>query len=251
MAKGFMSELKGYRRLALGNTERLFLTFFCLVGNKTTNKNDKLWIGMGYGLSAWKIFSDLRQTEASMTYHNAHKTVMKLRDLGLIEEIKEKHHYRNAIKYKATSRGLFQRLLTQQGNPVSMGVLKNYEGSIILQTILFKLFKYETIKEFRRYYALRYVTNYLTRCCDSIIGMIEHGKPSDLEIDKSVLQEVKKLVFTIVTISKDVIDDPDIPNIKSIFPIATLANDEKFMKILHEMKNDFDSGYQKIKSALS
>ena len=75
--------------------------------------------------------------------------------------------------------------------------------------------------------------------------MIEHGNPSDLEIDRFVLQEVKKLVFTIVTISKDVIDDPDFPNIKSIFPIAILANDEKFMKILHEMKKDFDSGTKK------
>ena len=93
--------------------------------------------------------------------------------------------------------------------------------------------------------------NQIFICCESIIDMIEHGNPSDLEIDRSVLQEVKGSVLTIVTISKDVIDDPDFPNIKSIFPIATLANDEKFMKILHEMKNDFDSGYQKIKSALS
>ena len=95
-----------------------------------------------------------------MTYKNAHKTVIKLRDFGLIEEIKEKHRYRKAIKYKATSRGLFQRFLIQQGNPVSLAVLKNYKDSIILHTILFKFF------EIRNYQRIQ--TLLRTKLCDKL-----------------------------------------------------------------------------------
>lgn len=257
MTKRFISEIQGCTRLSLGKTERMFLTFFCLAGDKAEKSHlTEPWFG--HGLSAYKMFTELRGSDMSMTYKNVRKRIIRLLYLGLIEEIKEERRYRRAIKYKATSLGLFQRFLNQQEDPVSISVLETHKGSIILQTILFKYFEYETIKEFRRYHALSYVTNYLTRCCEVILERIESlqrknyseldGYLADSIIESLIQPEAISLVFRIVLLSSVIVKDADDPNITSLFPLSTLANDKKFMGFLNDMKNQLDIGYQNLMS---
>ncbi len=254
MENGFMSQMKDCKRLSLDKTDRLLLGLMCMAGDKTSRPEQKsIWFG--YGLSAYTMWGILA---GYLTYKNVRKRMQKLRSLGLIEDIKEEHRYRRAIKYKPTTLGLFQGLLTKPTSS-NMSELQIHKNNILIQTILYRFFEPESIKKFREYYCMIYVARYVRRCCELILDAIENsrqrrrGRTSHLPdsyIDQLVEEEVKNLIFTIVTASTILIEDPDTPNIKSIFPIDALRNDKKFMNTLQKMKSDFDNGYQIIESGL-
>jgi len=196
-----------------------------------------------------------------LAYKNVRVRMIKLRNLGLIEEIKEKKRYRKAIKYKVTTMGLFQNILN---NPLStlFPDLLLHKNNILIQTFLYQFFEPESIEKFREYHCTSYLDKYIRRCCELILDAIESNRLvekrggrtlnlPDSYIGNLAEEEVKRLILTIVTISKDVIDDPDTPDLKSIFPIETLIKDKKFMPILEKMKKDFDDGYQRFQSVIS
>jgi hypothetical protein len=256
MAKGFISDIKGFQAagLSLDKTDALFLTYFCLAGDKVTKSYlDEPWFG--HGLSAYQMYAELRGSEVSLTYKNVRRRIVKLRDVGLIEQVREKKRIRRAIKYKATALGLFYRLLNQKENPVTLGVLDAHKDSVILQIILYPYFEHATIKQFAgHYHSLRYFTNYLMKCCEVIAEYIESRfiknsgqAKSDLnDLSRLVAPEAMDLVFRIVRLSNIVMNDANEPNVTALFPVAALANDKKFMAVLKEMKTLFDEGYKKF-----
>lgn len=122
-----MSEIKDYKPISpeLGNVELHFLRLF--------SRTD--------GLSAYDIFGDLKGRKP-MAYNNVHKRVKRLRELGLIDykpisEVKKKFR-RNAIYYRLTSRGLFERLLTI--NLESLAYLYLNKDNIILLYLTLSVF---------------------------------------------------------------------------------------------------------------
>ena len=258
MRNGFMSQMKDCKRLSLDKTDRLLLGLMCLAGDKTSRPEQKsIWFG--HGLSAYTMWGMLG---GDLSYKNVRKRMQKLRSLGLIEDIKEEHRYRGAIKYKPTTLGIFQGLLNKPTSS-SMSELQIHKNNILIQTILYRFFEPESIKKFREYYCMIYVARYVRRCCELILDAIENFRIlqrkkrrtstshlPDSYIDQLVEEEVKNLIFTIVTASTIPVEDPETPNIKSIFPIDALRNDKKFMNTLQKMKKDFDNGYQKIESGL-
>ena len=262
VSKEFISEIKDYKTISLGSTERAFLLLI-LVGNS----------------SAYKIFLHLKNPKLTtlkpMAYKNVHKRVKRLLSLGLIEELDEKFK-RNAINYRLTSRGIFQYLLT--GNTIPF-LLNKYQdkNNVIIQTILYQFFEEETMSKFLtmpRYFSLG---DYLRKCCEGILKKLEEYRSrrfkTDLrdEIDTVIQNEIKNFVFYIIMnirettvnyrlldakgreykrMSYDVIKDNwagnDGKDHSSFFPNMALATDKKFIKLLLSIKKDFEDGCKEL-----
>lgn len=242
MGKGFMSEMAGAKRLTFDRTDRYILYWFCLAGNKVTQPPTKAqWFG--HGLSAYMLW---RQLDGTLSYKNVRKRMQKFKRLGLIEEIKENDRYRNAIKYKASTQGIFHGFLAQEITFVPD--IHINKDSTLLQVILYRYFEPETIEKFYRYYADMYLDRYVKRCCELILDAIENKRfPITFgSVESLIEQEVKNLIFNIVVISNIVIEDKDDSDIKSIFPIDTLARDKKFRPLLLSIKKEFDAGFERF-----
>ena len=191
-------------------------------------------------------------------YKNVYKRVVRLCKLGLIEELAVKFP-RGANPYRLTSRGLFEYLLLGLAPSVPRSILYTYKDDAIIDSTLFRYFELETLKEFRDV-ALAFVGGYLRRCCESILRQIEgyrrtvkkldewkeSGFEYNLELlsadfDQAIRDEMRTFLFQIATLSnynEKGNNDPD----STLFATLTLVRDKKFMKILGEMKDDFDTG---------
>jgi DNA-binding Lrp family transcriptional regulator len=203
-----------------------------------------------------------------MGYSNVLKRVKRLQELGLVKRV-QKEFKRKAIKYKITSRGLFQSLLEHGFAP---STLEPYKDNIILNTILYQYFETTTIRKFvtvPRNAALR---DYIRTCCEKILKKLDDFRPSSykkeeyltLEIDDLIRNEIKNFVFQIISMSRirstfildyhepeyqnlrvigaDVNEDDE--NYTGLFPKPALRKDRKFLKLLEEIKKDFDKGYK-------
>lgn len=254
--KGYINEIKKYEKINLGSTELMFLDAF-------SYKNE----------SASGILHMLADSGKAMAYKNVHKTVKRLEELGLIknDSMDPKH---NAIIYKITARGIFQIML--DGHLFFIDWLIANHNDILLQTLLFQFFSDETIRKFNTIARLKVLGDYLRKCCDISLTTISafksfknyHGKYQNLEyvIEELITNEVRNFIFQIIAMKKlpfrdfglvhsnynlpwfsevgyekELIDKGD-PDYSEQFPKATLMKDKKFMKLLREIKEDFDKG---------
>lgn len=238
----FVSKVKDYKRVVLGETEQYFLIAFAVSRE----------------LSASDICSSLQRQEKPMAYKNVHRRVARLHRLGMLE-IAENNYRRwehNAIKYRLSSRGLIERLLLSR--PPMPFTWDLYKDDIVMQTMLYQFFEFETIRKFRTQ-AIALIADYLKNCYEAIVRRVESwrttvkkfpeviadsngkGKLLQAEMDDLIRDQIKDLVFKIVTLS-----NYDEPKTCSFFPISSLKKDKKFMKILLEIKNNFDGGCKKF-----
>jgi hypothetical protein len=232
---GFMSEVKKYQRIAIGGTEGYFIRIFAIQPS-----------------TAWKIYAHMKKVKP-MAYKNVHNRIKRLQDLGLIEV--QEVMPRRAIKYRLTSRGLFERLMLHSTIfPLSLEFFKN---NIILETILYQYFEPKTISKFESK-ASEFLTYYLNDCCESILGSLEfynddakefdHKEESMAELlEENISTQVENFVSKIVKLSASFVSDGN-GGLKPIdwFPIDQLAKDKKFLNRVERIKDHFDRGYKKF-----
>jgi hypothetical protein len=262
LANGFISEVRNYERLGLGKTEKLFLRIISMeptsayrisVGLKrgapiiSYSKHGTILIGNSV------LFTGIK----SMAYKNVRKRISRLHSLGLIEQI-HGNFKRNAKIYKLTPRGLFERLMDKDHDlPDIMGLYKNCP---IIETLIYQYFELETIANFGEYPLIE-LRNYLTKCCEAILNTLDderyqikrlkewrgYIRPHQYDLfsfslDETITNEAKNFVFKMVNMSKD--EDPyqSDPNYRNLFPRQSLLKDKKFIRLLQQIKKDFDSG---------
>jgi hypothetical protein len=253
-----MSEIANYRRIVLGQREEQFLKM----------------IAEREGRSAYSIYSELNDGETdhgkarklpelqtahmdAMSYKNVHKRIKRLEFLGLIEQIFDGKQKGKEIKYRLTSRGLFQQFLGFQwrGSP---GLPLNCKDDIILQTILYRYFQLETVKKLIEIFGSGLFDSFITKCCEAIQWRVD-GLLTELELDRRltiasmfhpenhngkyieemIRNEAKNLVHEIVRESaKD--------RYKGYFPSPVLMRDEKFKDLLEEIKVEFNRAYKNL-----
>lgn len=265
-----MSEVLTYREIALGDTEKYFLRLFSIFEE----------------MSAFNIYLYLQRTEKetginSMAYVNVRKRILRLNDLGLVEAIKENHRRRNAIKYRLTSHGLFQRILMMPEYLTFPQHLKPFRNTMLLQTILYQFFEEDTLDYFNTIYRGLSLSTYLGLCCKAIISDVEsfrHSRTRDKEkymtlehisalieaainnfILTIVLSSAVKNVVYIMTDSKgveytrsDLVSArqtglPDDKDSEYVYPVLALAKDKKFTSMLDALKKEFDKGYKNLR----
>ena len=144
----FMSEIANYQKIYLDETEQIFIFLFAM---RT--------------FSASELFSQLRN-QKKLSYKNVFTTIQRLVELGLLEAV-EGRFKRTAIKYKLTTRGLFERLALNGLFAIHPIIWYNYRENIILQTVLYRFFETRTIWNFRKagYSAVSIlVSDYLRKC---------------------------------------------------------------------------------------
>jgi hypothetical protein len=229
-------------------------------------------------ISAYGIFLILRdkvdkRTKISgMQYGNIHKRIQRLQTLGLIEV--EGKYSRNEKKYKITSYGLFKLMLDY--GLAHYALLQN-KDDIILQTLLFQFFEVETIKKFITIPRVYAICDYLRNISNAIVKKLEelrkldiiHGPQVVSEIEDLILREIEQFVFLIIVHWKaspinywnktllnpyknkklwftrssfDLEEDENGPNYSELFPKPALMKDKKFMKVLKEIKDNFEEG---------
>jgi hypothetical protein len=109
-----------------------------------------------------------------------HTRVKRLKELGLIEF--EKETDRNAKHYKLTTKGLLH--IVSNYTHYDSNLFIKYKDNIILQTLLYPYFEYETIKlEYERIQNCDssglnlLVSQYLRECCVITIDALVQGGP--------------------------------------------------------------------------
>jgi len=244
----------------LGVTEReTYYSFLILLGHNT----------------AYKIYSEVRK-EKTISYKNVHERVKKLSDLKLISF--KSYGQRGAKVYKLTSMGLFHVI---KSVPVLSDYLVEYKENVILQFLLFRFFEPETVRYFISPYAIISLSNYLSLSCNELLKKMEEfqlSKRSDKheslpeEIEHIVKKNIKSLIHTILSSSsarkmkiimhnnKTSYDGTTIdleslpgklkgdPNYSYLFPRQSLKEDQKFITLLKEIKQEFDEGYKQFMS---
>jgi hypothetical protein len=229
VSKEFMSEVFWYKKLSLGDVEERFLGIICS------------W----KSVSAYDVFS-IQKKLKPMNYRNVHTRLKRLKQLGLIEIdtniIKVK---RNAIKYRITSRGVFQLMLSNYFIP---SIMNKYSDNLIMKTLVYEYFEPLTIKKFITLPRFRALNDYLRECCEAILKRLEQLREPNpllyqiqyerkeyeftekslaevpkyflLEIKQVIVYQVRKFLFQIISISKirwNLIDhDPNSPHSKKI-----------------------------------
>jgi hypothetical protein len=251
LAKGFMSQISNYEGVVLGKTEKLFLYLISLEPTSVY----KISIGLKGGRI---IIDDMILTTGiqKMAYKNVHKRVKRLQKMGLIQEL-EGNFERNAKMYELTSDGLFERLLDPF--PILPDIVNLYGKSPIIETLVYQFFKVETISRFESI-PLAQLRLYLRKCCQTILSTLDihryesekirewrqsnskdHLDLLDSYLDESIKKEAQKFVFEIVNMSKSENPYQPDPNL-NIFPRQALLEDNLFLSLLQEIKNDFDHG---------
>ena len=220
----FMSEIANYQKIYLGETEQIFILLFAM-----------------RSFSASELFYHLKN-QKKMSYKKVFTKIQRLVELGLLEAV-EGRFKKNAIKYKLTTRGLFERLALNGWFAIHPIIWYNYRENIILQTVLYRFFEIRTIWNFRKagYSAVSIlVSDYLRKCCRGISTKVK----SESEIDQIIRNELRDLILKLVTcyrIEKKYSEDLGKlrPNIDTYM---TLRGDKKFFPLLFEMKDDIDKG---------
>jgi hypothetical protein len=223
-----MSVVSDYKKVSLGDTEQMFIMFFAF-----------------QNYSAYGLWSHLK-TQKKMSYKNVHAKIKRLIELDLLEE--EGRFKRNAIKYKLTTRGLFERLILSGWQALHPTIWYDYKDNIILQTLLYRFFETRTIWKLREvgYSTISaLVADYLRKCCEEIL---RNAPSKDSEFDQLIRNEVRDLILKIITMSSIEQDYSDktgklAPDYKAFM---TLRGDKKFFGILREIQGDFDKGCKRF-----
>lgn len=158
---------------------------------------------------------------------------------------------------------MLERLITTETTAGWFGLWDPfYNDEILLQTILYRFFEVETIRQFENYTsAMNHLNNYLGKCCETVLRtaqeiqqetreyiedwklvepscLKEPSLPPNFIIDRSnrmnwlITNEVKEFIFKIECMSAR----------ESIFPIGVLAKDKKFNIVFSEIRRDFHLG---------
>jgi hypothetical protein len=187
-----LSQIKPYRKIQLGEVEIFFIGLIS-EGAK----------------SAYDIFTYLReltlQNKNPMAYTNVRKRVKRLEILRLIEV--EKKHKRNAIRYRLTPYGLFQRLLLSiepfENTPIII-LAKGMKESAILQTVLYQYFNEETVKAFVESWLSKHLADYLRESCEAIARKLDdwrsipYNDDMPMAIDEVISIKIQNFIYQIV-----------------------------------------------------
>ena len=179
---GYILELGDYQEPNLGDIESLFLRR----------------IADGYS-SAYSLFLYLKSPDTHahpylhkkpMAYKNVNKRVRRLEELKLIEF--EKKSGRNAKHYKLTTKGLWY--IISDVRTYDTGLFIKYNDDIILQTLLYPYFEYETIQNCREYSPLHtLISQYLRECCFITFSIFkQHGGPEHYALVTSHVSQMLK-----------------------------------------------------------
>ena len=253
----FICEIRNYRQIQLGKREEQFLGLI-----------------FQQDLGAYDILKILRDDiKEPMGYKDVFQRLKRLESLGLVEQTGQKGK-RNKILYRLTNRGLFQVFLSGNEFP-SPSVLnkKEYRHNVILKTLIYQFFEPGTISKFITYPRVFILKNYLRKCCQSLLKIVDPTITARRETEDEIAQinelirdEAKDLLFQIVSskirdthspripykdpvlqkqrYGTDESEDENGPNYVDLFPKPALKKDKKFMKLLMETKDDFDNGHK-------
>lgn len=253
--KAYMSEIKNYKRLPLGETDVFFLYLI--------SRGEK---------SAYEILLSEKGIGRTIAYKNVHEKVKRLESFGLIEQVKERFS-RRAIKYRLTAYGLFQCILVSS-DPVltNLKVLPYPEimldermkkESALLRITLYQYFSKETIEAFLKSFVwYDILQNYLRETCQEILRLLEgweinpdtHGSERGI-VDSMIQDKVRNMIYQIVVTSKknrigldphrkplDAGYTPYMSNKNILEAIEVLSQDDKFLELLKVIREDFDEG---------
>ena len=234
----FMSEIANYKELSLGEAEELFIILF----------------SQG-SFSAWGLWTQMKITKP-MSYPNVFTKIQRLVELGLLETVEGKFK-RNAVRYRLTTRGLFERLTLTGWDALYPIMWYDYRDNVILQTILYRFFKTKTVWKFREvgYGSVATLVNdYLRKCCEGLLKLAKGNLTANHHhVEQLLRTELRDLILKIVIMSS--MDEVNWDRkergeqFRHTDAYRTLRGDENFSFYLLELREDFDRGYKRFGTA--
>jgi hypothetical protein len=279
----FISEIMHYNSISLGHREEQFLDM--IANGQTSEGND-------FYYSAYDIYRELNGGEGhkgkgrklpdfypigaydSISYKDVHKRVKRLEFLGLIESINvdiDKQKKRKVIKYKVTSRGLFQCCLYFQlapRRPTKLPLMSLYKDNVIFQTLVYQYFQEETVKEILSIFKYDFLFHYLRKCCEGILTILENLPSFEMnenfktawphyyleklithrelmvesrigDIERLIKNQLKRLIYDLlVELNNDIYKDN--------FPNRVLRDDKQLFQTAQELKKEFNDGFNTL-----
>jgi hypothetical protein len=246
----YLSEILKYEKVQLGAAERSFLS-------KIVNTPESIY---KIGFSSFR----LKGRRSSLDKEEDSNSVRKLQNINFIEEVEEEKFLRGATHYyKLTTPGLFHVFSNMRNYPPQLFI--RYQDDIVLKTLVYAYFEVETIKRSTaRLYAT--ITEYIHKSCESSRDAVENIRSITDEDTKYRYSKAlefdlnwfaKSLGFrlavmynesNILTTNIDIVDD----NAKvALYEVENkmkklLAYDDRFMKLLQSVREEFEDGYNEL-----
>ncbi len=240
----------------------------------------RLNAGEGHKGKARKLPDFTSPADDSISYKDVHKRVKRLEELRLIKTIEKakriQKQKRKVIRYRVTSQGLFQCLLGPRSAKwipyleIELPLL--YKDEMIFQTLIYRYFQEDTVKEILSIFGDKFFNNYLRNCCEGILRVAdeiplleEHEGLKKMwqfyypqkqiihrqlmidmnldflesQIDYLINNELKNLIHQIVSKSAD-------DEYKDKFPSRVLRDDEQLYRSVDKLKNEFNDGVRTL-----
>ena len=276
--KKYMSEVKNYKRISLGPTEEFFLDLIAAKQCSSYDIYSELDEAQGGTRRRLKTkskqpvedshqddyndFYSSHSDEKSMAYKNVYLRVNKLYKIGLIEQTNEKLP-RNAIKYRITTRGLFQCLLGPYGIASPSKILFLYKDNIILKTILYQFFEEETVKEFMSIFGDHFFDDYINKCCEKTLSVFENIQLEEHKLNPTIYKEVpyyylqkleghqmnainENLYAGAYGLVYEILMRSTSSDYEGKFPNSIISSDKKFLKLIENLQHIFYKGCENL-----
>jgi hypothetical protein len=235
-------------------------------------------------ISSYQAYSFLNATIPKVDYKNTHKRVKRLESLGLIEPVKEteikaedtKH---GAKYYRITDAGMFY-MFREGGDKVSEllpSIIEAHGNYLIFETFLYPYFKKETLLALGKAFTiteedlgdttvsvtkgpvvniLDMMCRYIGYCCQQmysyIITLKAHTPKLKYQKRKALRDRMLKELLDNIELEKDHLvmkialgfRDYRKANRPDAQGFLTLAQDEKFMKVVDDLTRDFKKSFE-------
>jgi hypothetical protein len=139
--------------------------------------------------------------------------------------------------------------------------LEKYKQDITIQTMLYEYFQEQTVKELLTIFGDCFFDNYLKRCCEQILTILNNVVLQDEGIDKNLEKQwphhyKQKIEMRQMQAIEDAIEKEDLNLIQEIvrkstkyeyrdnFPNQVLVADEYLVQSLKALKDYFDEGFK-------
>jgi DNA-binding PadR family transcriptional regulator len=241
----YMSEVLQYKRISLSDAD-----------------NRSLKSIMGEPKSAYRVFSFLKDQGYPIAYKNVHSRIKRLENDMLIEKNHGKFK-RRAIKYQLTTQGLFY--LLSQFIEYKFGIYwselwQYYSDNIIIKTLVLPYFEIETLMR-AGFNLSSSLLSYLRQCYQITLDGRDYIKQIDQDdytvksaiksLKRELELEAKEMAFSLMTrpkstfgVSLAIFNRMEIKRTgKTGVESRQLGRDKRFMKLLREVKKDFDQKF--------
>lgn len=221
-----------------------------------------LWLIMEEYSSSYKLHCFLKQNGGAIAYKNVNARVHRLYEAGLIEKVRKKVGFHNAVNYRLTARGLVYIFSELMSPSDAAAIILSHSENILFETFVYPYFERRTLKR-ATYTFVGMLENYIREACQNIRYFLNPDRIALYSNDPSFLIEVlefqlnwhvRSFILKLSTMKEGFTDWREWPYEKvqctpeedKSKTFSLLSRDKKFMRALKEAEGELREGYEML-----